>query len=253
MSRADASNLLDNRGYYGPLIRGQNPAALIEAATRDRITESLYWKEQCFGLNAATLLDRAVLLTHLGGTYGVGMRPTPFLCLAFKLLTLTPEKGIIEEYLETGGDEWKYLRALACFYVRLTSETSVECYTRLERYLGDYRKLKRRKKEGWSLVCLDEFVDELLTKERSCATALWRLESRQELEDRDLLEPRESIMQADLDAMDEEDEKDGNDGSDIEMRDENRSRSRSRGGSENGASVDGRSRSRTRTRSDSED
>ena len=69
--RADASNTLDNRGYTGPLIRGVNPATLIETAVRDRITDSLYWKESCFGLNAATLLDRAAEMSYIGGTYGV--------------------------------------------------------------------------------------------------------------------------------------------------------------------------------------
>ena len=57
--RADASSFLDNRGYSGPLVRGVNPVTLFEKAVRDRITDSYYWKEQCFGLNAATLCDRA--------------------------------------------------------------------------------------------------------------------------------------------------------------------------------------------------
>ena len=61
--RADASNFLDNRGYSGPLVRGVNPVTLFEKAVRDRITDSYYWKEQCFGLNAATLCDRAVELS----------------------------------------------------------------------------------------------------------------------------------------------------------------------------------------------
>lgn len=90
--------MLDDRGYEGVLIRGQNPALLMEKAVRDRITESYYWKEQCFGLNAATLCDRAVELTFIGGTYGQ-QKPTPFLCLAFKLLQLTPEREIVLEYL----------------------------------------------------------------------------------------------------------------------------------------------------------
>nr|KMM67735.1 hypothetical protein CPAG_04068 [Coccidioides posadasii RMSCC 3488] len=63
--RADASALLDNRGYTGPLVRGVNPATLFEKAVRDRITDSYYWKEQCFGLNAATLCDRAVELGYI--------------------------------------------------------------------------------------------------------------------------------------------------------------------------------------------
>lgn len=93
--------MLDDRGYEGVLIRGQNPALLMEKAVRDRITESYYWKEQCFGLNAATLCDRAVELTFIGGTYGQ-QKPTPFLCLAFKLLQLTPEREIVLEYLLNG-------------------------------------------------------------------------------------------------------------------------------------------------------
>jgi pre-mRNA-splicing factor 38A len=196
--RADASNTLDNRGYTGPLIRGVNPATLIETAVRDRITDSLYWKESCFGLNAATLLDRAVEMSYIGGTYGVGMKPTPFICLAFKLLTLVPEKEIVLEYLGRGGEEWKYLRALAAFYVRLTFD-SVEVHRVLEPFLEDKRKLRRRRKEGYTLTYMDEFVDELLTKDRVCGTSLWKLPARQILEDEGRLEERISPMQGELD------------------------------------------------------
>jgi pre-mRNA-splicing factor 38A len=208
--RADASTALDNRGYTGPLIRGANPITLIETATRDRITESLYWKEQCFGLNAATLLDRAVEITYIGGTYGVGMRPTPFLCLAFKLLTLTPEKDIVLEYLNRGGEEWKYLRALAAFYVRLTFEPA-DIYKTLEPFLTDYRKVRRRRKENYALVHVDEFIDELLTKDRSCGTSLWKLPARQVLEDLEVLEERVSPLQQELDEMDEMGDEGGGD------------------------------------------
>ena len=110
--QADARRALDERGYTGTLIRGDNPLKLFEKAVRDRVVDSLYWKEQCFGLNAATLLDRAVELTFIGGTYGIAQKPSPFLCLAFKLLQLTPEREIIEFYLQEGGEEFKYLRAL---------------------------------------------------------------------------------------------------------------------------------------------
>lgn len=226
--KADASNSLDNRGYTGRLIRGQNPATLIETATRDRITDSLYWKEQCFGLNAATLLDRAVELTYIGGTYGVGMKPTPFLCLAFKLLTIVPDREIVLEYLHRGGEEWKYLRALAAFYIRLTFDPA-DIFRTLEPFLEDSRKLRRRRKEVYVLTYMDEFVDELLTKPRTMATALWPMPSRQALEDLDQLEPRESPLQAELDAMDEEDE---------EMKDADDD-----GASEAGRSVNGRSAS----------
>lgn len=227
--RADASALLDNRGYTGPLIRGVNPATLFEKAVRDRITDSFYWKEQCFGLNAATLCDRAVELSYIGGTYGLGQKPTPFLCLAFKLLQLTPDKDVILEYLnfhdieaedESGGDgggdedenpadaavlkatgDFKYLRALAAFYIRLTFD-SAEIYTTLEPLLADYRKIKRRTKDGFVLTYIDQFVDDLLTKDRICGTSLWKLPSRRQLEDLELLDERISPLGEEIEDID---------------------------------------------------
>ncbi|KIW97979.1 uncharacterized protein Z519_01563 [Cladophialophora bantiana CBS 173.52] len=244
--RADASNTLDNRGYSGPLVRGQNPALLLETAMRDRITDSLYWKEQCFGLNAATLCDRAVELSYIGGTYGVAMKPTPFICLAFKLLTLVPDREIVLEYLQNGGEEWKYLRALAAFYVRLTFEPA-DIYKTLEPFLEDSRKLRQRRKESYVLIHMDEFVDNLLTKDRVCGTSLWKLPARQLLEDLEQLNERVSPMQAELDAMEEEengekrDEDEGmEDGEDME---------RNGTASENGRSPRSSSRSRSRSRS----
>ncbi|OCK82985.1 PRP38-domain-containing protein [Lepidopterella palustris CBS 459.81] len=226
--KADAKALLDDRGYSGALIRGQNPALLIEKAVRDRITESYYWKEQCFGLNAATLCDRAIELTFVGGTYGGMGKPTPFLCLVFKLLQLVPEKDVILEYLNFGGDgdggeeeeengngvgehqrsaqrgEFKYLRALAAFYIRLAWEP-VEIYQTLEPLLSDYRKLKRRTRDGFTLTYMDQFVDDLLTKDRMCATSLWKLPSRANLEDLEMLDPRISPLGDEIDELDAED------------------------------------------------
>jgi pre-mRNA-splicing factor 38A len=204
--QADARRALDERGYTGTLIRGDNPLKLFEKAVRDRIVESYYWKEQCFGLNAATLLDRAVELTFIGGTYGIAQKPTPFLCLAFKLLQLTPEREIIEFYLQQGGEEFKYLRALAAFYVRLAWEKDEDIYTTLEPFLSDYRKLKRRTRENWSITFIDQFVDDLLTQSRVCATSLPKINSRTFLEDEGRLEPRESPLGEELDELDNESE-----------------------------------------------
>ncbi|CAI6337651.1 unnamed protein product [Periconia digitata] len=241
--KADAKALLDDRGYSGALIRGQNPALLFEKGVRERITESYYWKEQCFGLNAATLCDRAADLKFIGGTTGIMGKPTPFLCLAFKLLQLVPEKEIILEYLNFREDDdddeedqedemendtsrsqnsnrdsdtkkedpnaagklgsWKYLRCLAAFYIRLAWEP-VEIYNTLEPLLTDYRKIKRRTKDGFTLTYVDQFIDDLLTKDRICATSLWRLSPRTILEDLDMLEPRESPLADEVDEMEEE-------------------------------------------------
>ncbi|KAJ5183059.1 hypothetical protein N7492_000675 [Penicillium capsulatum] len=221
--RADASAFLDNRGYTGPLVRGVNPVTLFEKAVRDRITDSYYWKEQCFGLNAATLCDRAVELSSIGGTYGVSEKPAPFLCLAFKLLQLNPDRDVILEYLNFSdpgsGDEdqpdqngvlkargeFKYLRALAAFHVRLTFD-AVDVYKTLEPLLLDYRKLKRRVRDTFTLTYMDQFIDDLLTKDRVCGTSLWKLPSRQQLEDLEMLDERISPLADELEALDEENE-----------------------------------------------
>lgn len=274
--RADESALLDDRGYRGPTIRGQNPALLFEKGVRERIVDSYYWKEQCFGLNAATLCDRAAEMTFLGGTYGGLGRPTPFLCLAFKLLQLVPDKEIILEYLnfhdsfevENGVKEefddeatedlkvrktgdFKYLRALAAFYIRLAWEP-VEIYKTLEPLLLDFRKIKRRTREGFALTYMDQFIDDLLTKDRVCATAMWKLPSRAMFEDLDLLEPRESPMQAELDEMDNEaDQSDGGGSENGRTSDQGRNNGRSDGErSEDERDVASKKGNRSRSGSD---
>ncbi|KAF2233470.1 PRP38-domain-containing protein [Viridothelium virens] len=246
--QADAKRMLDDRGYTGTLIRGQNPALLFEKAVRDRITESYYWKEQCFGLNAATLCDRAVELTFIGGTYGVAQKPTPFLCLAFKMLQLTPDKEVVEAYLNWGSEvfdrkaeddaegdgleqldggevdharrqktiraEFKYLRALAAFYIRLTWEP-VDIFKTLEPLLEDRSRLRQRKRDGVDLTFMDEFIDRLLTRDRVCATTLWKLPDRGMLQDLDMLEEYVSPLGEELEELDRDEEGEGGD-SDVE-------------------------------------
>jgi len=200
MAKMDEDGMLDNRGIYtGSLTHSMNPAFLIEKIIRERIFESPYWKEQCFALTASTILDRAVELTYIGGQYA-NLRPSEFLCLAFKLLQLQPEREIVMEYIsDEGGGEFKYLRALTAFYIRLTFPP-VQVYKILEPLLADYRKLKRRGQNGWSLTFMDEFVDDLLTKERVCDIALPRLPKRELLEDADELEPRQSALESEIES-----------------------------------------------------
>ncbi|CAF9909956.1 MAG: hypothetical protein HETSPECPRED_009567 [Heterodermia speciosa] len=201
--RADAKRMLDDRGgYAGPTIHGINPAHLLDKPVLDRVVDSYYWKEQCFAINEETLCDRAVDMTYFGGTYGQ-QKPTPFVCLCLKLLQLMPERDIILEYLHQ--TEFKYLTALAAFYVRLTFEPAEDVYTTLEPLLGDYRKLRRRTRDGgYSLTYIDQFVDDLLTKDRICATILPRLTQRTQLEDDGKLEERESPLGAELDEIDQD-------------------------------------------------
>ncbi|KAH8660773.1 PRP38 family-domain-containing protein [Tricladium varicosporioides] len=193
--RADEKRFLDERGSDVPLApNGLNPANIMEKPVRDRIIDSYFWKDQCFAVNEADIIDRVLAHVHfIGGTYGDAQKPSPFLCLAFKLLQLGPDDDILKEYLEFGGEKFKYLRALACFYVRLTRK-SPDVYTLLEPYLEDRRKLKRRTRMGTSLTFVDQFVDDLLTKDRMCATTLWKMPKREVLEDLEVLEPRVSPL-----------------------------------------------------------
>ncbi|KAI9015101.1 PRP38 family-domain-containing protein [Gaertneriomyces semiglobifer] len=176
-------------------VHGQNPQFLIEKIIRSRIYDCIYWKEQCFALTAETIVDKAAGLTHIGGQYG-NQRPTEFLCLTLKLLQLQPEKEIVQLYIEQ--EDWKYLRALGAFYLRLTG-SATEIHQHLEPLLLDYRKLRRRDLSGtFSVTFMDEFVDELLRSDRVCDTILPRIAKRHILEENGDLEPRVSPLEEDL-------------------------------------------------------
>lgn len=71
--------------------------------------------------------------------------------------------------------------------------------------MGDYRKLKVRGMGGWRMTYVDEFVDELLTKERVCDIALPHIKTRAMLEDADELEPRESLLGSEVESEGESD------------------------------------------------
>ena len=213
---ATASRFLDERGTSVALApNGLNPANILEKAVRDRIVNSLFFQDVCFGLNEADIVSRvATHVTFIGGTYGVAQSPSPFICLAFKLLQLSPTDDVLREYLDFGGEKFKYLRALALFYVRLTRQGK-ECYEVLEPYLEDRRKLRRTTRQGKKLTYVDEFVDELLTRERVCGTSLFKIPRRRDLEDLEVLEPRVSKLGDIEDLLHETsgDEQGGNDGS----------------------------------------
>ncbi|KAF8436908.1 PRP38 family-domain-containing protein [Boletus edulis BED1] len=199
-------------------IHGQNPQFLVETVIRNRIWESTYWKEHCFALTAESLIDKAIELRCIGGVYG-NQRPTEFLCLLLKVLQLQPEKEILIEYLQ--ADEFKYMRALAAMYIRMTFR-AVEVYEILEPLMKDYRKLRYRDMSGYSLTYFDEFVYNLLTEERVCDIILPRIVKRQTLEENSEIGPRKSRL---LDAMEGKSEDEANHGSRSTSRSLSRSRS----------------------------
>ncbi|CUA75058.1 Pre-mRNA-splicing factor 38A [Xenopus laevis] [Rhizoctonia solani] len=212
-------------------IHGQNPQFLVEKVIRTRIWESAFWKEQCFALTAESLIDKAIELNSIGGVYG-NQRPTHFICLLLKLLQIQPEKEILIEYLMV--DEFKYLRALAAMYIRMTFP-AVEIYELLEPLLKDYRKIRLRNMAGYSLTYMDEFVDQLLTEERVCDIILPRMAKREVLEDTEGLAPRTSVL---LNAMAGKSESDDEGGS---------KKGRKRSNSAGSARSDSRGRSLSRS------
>ncbi|KAI1099257.1 PRP38 family-domain-containing protein [Jackrogersella minutella] len=256
--RADERRFLDERGSSASLApNGLNPATIMEKAVRERIIDSYFWKEQCFGVNEADIVDRVVdHVSFVGGTSGVTQKPTPFLCLAFKLLQLAPGDAVLREYLSFGGDRFKYLRALACFYVRLTRRAE-NVYKVLEPFLEDKRKLRRKGRAGTSLTYVDQFVDDLLTKDRVCATSLWQMPKREILEDLELLEARisplgdiEDLLEDDDVEMNGENEDAGSDSDEGLIKEEQSDSGRRRSSSGSSGRRDSRSRDRSRSRDD---
>ncbi|XP_055459965.1 pre-mRNA-splicing factor 38A-like [Psammomys obesus] len=192
-------------------IHGTNPQYLVEKIIRTRIYESKYWKEECFGLTAELVVDKAMELRFVGGVYGGNIKPTPFLCLTLKMLQIQPEKDIIVEFIK--NEDFKYVRMLGALYMRLTG-TAIDCYKYLEPLYHDYRKIKSQNRKGeFELMHVDEFIDDLLHSERVCDIILPRLQKHYVLEEAEQLEPRVSALEEDMDNVEsskeeeEEDEK----------------------------------------------
>ncbi|TYZ59634.1 hypothetical protein PybrP1_006402 [[Pythium] brassicae (nom. inval.)] len=198
-------------------VHGVNPQHLVEKIMRNRIYASVYWKEQCFGLTAETLVDKAIELAYLGGTFGGNQQPSPFLCLLLKMLQLQPELEVVREFV--GNDEYKYVTVLGAVYLRLVGKP-LDVYEMLEPLYSDYRKIRKRNVIGWEITHVDEVVDALLNEEYYIDLALPRLVDREFYEKSGALPPRKSMLDDELDGSesdddDEEDaDSDGSEGSD---------------------------------------
>ncbi|KAM3411011.1 hypothetical protein ACQJBY_002937 [Aegilops geniculata] len=151
---------------------GANPQMLVENTVRSSIYRSSYWRERCFGLTAETLVGRAVELDHVGGTYGRN-RPTPFLCLALKMLQMQPGRETVVGFIS--NEEHRYVRALGAFYLRLTG-ASADVRRYLEPLSNDHREIRERiSDEEFTLTDVGCFIDELLTQDSCCDTVLPRI------------------------------------------------------------------------------
>uniref|UniRef100_A0A2I3GA77 Pre-mRNA-splicing factor 38B n=1 Tax=Nomascus leucogenys TaxID=61853 RepID=A0A2I3GA77_NOMLE len=75
-------------------VRGTNPQYLVEKIIQTLIYESKYWKEECFGLMAELVVDKALEL-----------------CLWVACFRFNPRKSVLK---------MKYVRVLGALYMRLT-------------------------------------------------------------------------------------------------------------------------------------
>ena len=138
------------------------------------------------------MASKASELKAVGGTFGGNNKPTRFLCLALKLLQIQPEEGIVEEFLQ--NEDFKYVRALGAFYLRLTGRPA-EIFELIEPLYNDFRKLRFRESTGWTITHMDELAHELLTSERYCGIALPHLPKRDVLVNSGYLDgPRRSAL-----------------------------------------------------------
>lgn len=110
-------------------IRGTNPQNLVEKILRSKIYQNTYWKEQCFGLTAETLVDKAMELEYLGGTYGGNRKPTPFMCLVMKMLQIQPEKEIVIEFIK--NEDYKY------FYLFIFLSMTLPFFPLVDLFVGE--------------------------------------------------------------------------------------------------------------------
>lgn len=171
---------------------------LVEYILRQKIYDSLYWKQDCFGLSAERIVDKAVELKFVGGMFGEPQKPTEFICLILKMLQIQPDKEIILEFIK--NDDFKYLRLLGAFYLRLVGK-AVDVFNYLEPLLNDYRRVRVRDPAGsFSLNHIDELVDQMLRGDYLFNIALPRLPSRQSLEKIGQLEPRVSVLDDEFEA-----------------------------------------------------
>lgn len=153
--------------------RGTDPQTLVPHIVRDKIYTCRYWKEECFALNAESLIDKAKSLTCVGFSYGGFNRPCEFLCLLTKLLQVSPDLDIIRAYITYSSGhvtndpseqlhDLRYLRALGIAYIRLVCKPEV-VYSLLEPMLADYRKVNVIDPSGkFETITMDEWTEKLL-------------------------------------------------------------------------------------------
>ena len=121
----------------------------VELILRNRVFNSYYWKEKCFGLTSETIIDKILELKYIGGMNHSSNQPTDFICLFIKLLQLNPSEEIIDEYLS--DPDLKYLRALTALFIRF-AYPPVKIYTKLEKWKNLIMMMNQKENQKWILT-----------------------------------------------------------------------------------------------------
>jgi pre-mRNA-splicing factor 38A len=167
----------------------------VELILRNRVFNSYYWKEKCFGLTSETIIDKILELKYIGGMNHSSNQPTDFICLFIKLLQLNPSEEIIDEYLS--DPDLKYLRALTALFIRFAYPPP-KIYTKLEKLYCDYKKLVILKSKGYAIIHMDEYIDSLLNDEHIFEISLPKIPKRSVLEENGELKPYVSVLENEL-------------------------------------------------------
>ena len=69
-----------------------------------------------------------------------------------------------------------------------------QIYEKLEPMLSDYRRMAIRSSQGYQIIHMDEFVDQLINQEIVCNVNMPRLSKRYVLEEDGLLKPYQSKL-----------------------------------------------------------
>ena len=167
----------------------------VELILRNRVFNSYYWKEKCFGLTSETIIDKILELKYIGGMNHSSNQPTDFICLFIKMLQLNPSEEIVDEYLS--DPDLKYLRALTALFIRFAYPPA-KIYTKLEKLYCDYKKLVILKSKGYAIIHMDEYIDSLLNEEHIFEISLPKIPKRSVLEDNGELSPYVSVLENEL-------------------------------------------------------
>ena len=170
----------------------------VELILRNRVFNSYYWKEKCFGLTSETIIDKILELKYIGGMNHSSNQPTDFICLFIKLLQLNPSEEIIDEYLS--DPDLKYLRALTALFIRF-AYPPYKIYTKLEKLYCDYKKLVILKSKGYAIIHMDEYIDSLLNDEHIFEISLPKIPKRSVLEENGELSPYVSVLENELNVV----------------------------------------------------